>query len=162
MVLRCASNMLVANNTFAGIQYFVFAISHIQGGWGGSIEGLRVVNNVISISTGKVYGIETDMPASVQIDNNVVQVDRWRIVASVIGRGSTNSLSTLRSWTGYEQHGMQADPLFVNAPANDYPAPLRLARGRLGQRASRRDRRLRRRRTRRGLSGAALIVTIGG
>jgi parallel beta-helix repeat protein len=120
MVLRCASNMLVANNTFAGIQYFVFALSHNKGGWGGSIEGLRVVNNVISISTGKVYGFETEMPASVQIDNNLVQVTAGASVASVIGRGSTNSLSTLRSWTGYEQHGMQADPLFVSAPANDY------------------------------------------
>ena len=41
MVLRCASNTLVANNTFHGLQYFVFAISHNRGGWGGSIDNLR-------------------------------------------------------------------------------------------------------------------------
>ena len=78
MVLRCASNTLVANNTFHGMQYFVFAISHNQGGWGGSVDGLRIVNNVISVATGKVYGIDTALPASVVIDHNVVhQVGHW-------------------------------------------------------------------------------------
>ena len=50
MVLRCGSNMLVANNTFDGIQYFVFDISHNYGGWGGSVDGLRILNNIISSS----------------------------------------------------------------------------------------------------------------
>ena len=57
MVLRCASDTLVANNTFVGIQNFVFAISNNQGTYGGTIDGLRIVNNVVSISTGLVYGI---------------------------------------------------------------------------------------------------------
>ncbi len=49
MVLRCAQNMLVANNTFPGIQGCVFAISHDAGQFGGSVDGLPILNNVISV-----------------------------------------------------------------------------------------------------------------
>ncbi len=120
MVLRCASNMLVANNTFHGLQYFVFAISHNRPGWGGPVDGLRILNNVISISTGKIYGLETALPASVVIDNNVVQASGTATLASVPGKGSTTSLATLRNWTGYEVHGLQADPLFMDRAGHDY------------------------------------------
>jgi hypothetical protein len=120
MVLRCGSNMLVANNTFSGIQYFVFALSHDRAGWGGSIDGLRIVDNIVSVSTGKIYSIETAMPTSVVIDHNLLRLTGGATLASVLGDGSTSSLATFRAWTGYETHGMAADPRFVDASANDY------------------------------------------
>jgi parallel beta-helix repeat protein len=119
MVLRCASNTLVANNTFYDIQYFVFAISHNRSGWGGSIEGLRIVNNVISGSA-KVYGIDSEVPASVVIDNNVVQRTGSGHIATVYGYGGTTSWATFRSWTGFESRGQATDPRFVDVSANDY------------------------------------------
>jgi parallel beta-helix repeat protein len=119
MVLRCASNTLVANNTFVGMQYFVFDISHMGGSWGGSIEGLRVINNVVSISTGKVYGIDTKLPSSVVIDNNIIYKSGSGYLATYLTEG-TSSLATLRDWTGAEMHGTTQDPLFSDPARHDY------------------------------------------
>jgi hypothetical protein len=119
MVLRCASNTLVANNTFVGMQYFVFDISHNRGGWGGSIEGLRVVNNVISVSSGKVYGIETALPSSVVIDYNLVYNAGTGYLATYLGEG-TKSLAQLTAWTGEEIHGMQSNPQFADPGGHEY------------------------------------------
>jgi hypothetical protein len=123
MVLRCAENNLVANNTFYDIQYWVFDISHQLGGHGGSVEGLRIVNNIAVTKAAKIFGLATAMPASVVIDNNLVQNLAGGYVASVPGMGSTNSLATFRSWTGYEASGIQADPRFVDLAAYDFRLP---------------------------------------
>jgi hypothetical protein len=121
MALRCASYTIVANNTFEGTQSFVFDISHFNGGWGGSVEGLQIVNNVIWVSTGKIYGIETDpLPDSVVIDYNLVYNSGSGYLATVVGKGGTRDLATLRSWTGLEANGIQADPRFVDAAGHDY------------------------------------------
>ena len=121
MVLRCATNMLVANNTFDGIQNFVFALSHYKGSWGGAIDGLRILNNIISVSDAEVFRVENAIPDSVQIDYNLVRVSDSAVVAAgVTNHGSTTSVSTYRAWTGYEMHGLQADPSYVNAAANDF------------------------------------------
>jgi parallel beta-helix repeat protein len=119
MVLRCASNTTVANNTFEGMQSFVFDISHMRASWGGSIEGLRIVNNVISAASGKIYGIESTLPASVVIDNNVLQNRGTGYLATYLGTG-TKSLATFAEWTGQELHGTVADPLFRDPDAHDY------------------------------------------
>lgn len=119
MVLRCASNTLVANNTFQGIQHHVFDISHNKGSWGGSIEGLRIINNVISISTGKIYGIESALPASVVIDQNLLYQAGPGPIATVMG-SPASSLETFRSWTGREAQGLVADPRFIDVAGNDY------------------------------------------
>ena len=92
MVLRCASNMLVANNTFDGIQYFVFDISHDYGGWGGSIDGLRILNNIIS-GPAEVYGIDTwPLPTSVVVDYNLINHTGTSQIATVAGKGGTTEL----------------------------------------------------------------------
>ena len=119
MVLRCAQNMLVANNTFRGMQGWVFAISHNDGTWGGSVDGLTIVNNVISVSTGKIFGIDTDLPTSVVIDFNLLQNTGSGYLATFKGTG-TLTLSGFRQMTGFEMHGMLADPLFVDAGHNNY------------------------------------------
>lgn len=121
MILRCGSNMLVANNTFYGMQNFVFALSDNKGTWGGSIAGLRLLNNVVSVSNAEVFRLETAMPDSVAIDYNLVQVSGTAVIANgVTNHGSTTSLATYRSWTGYEMHGIQADPLFVDAGSDKF------------------------------------------
>jgi hypothetical protein len=120
MILRCASNTLVANNTFDDIQYFVFAIEHMKGNYGGSIEGLRIINNVVTISTGKVYGIDTEMPAGVVIDHNLVFNTGTGPLATVVGRGGTRSLAQFNAWTGFEASGLVADPRYLDAAARDY------------------------------------------
>jgi parallel beta-helix repeat protein len=120
MILRCASNSLVANNTFAGLQFFVFDISHNTNPWGASIDGLRVVNNVVSIDSGKVYGIQTAIPAGVVFDRNVLHLTGTAVLASVVGKGTTSSLATFQSWTGEDLNSVTGNPLFRDVPANDY------------------------------------------
>ena len=117
ILLRCASDTLVANNVFDGLDSWVFDISHNQGTWGGSIDGLRIVNNIISGSA-KVYGIESwPLPSSVTINYNLLNRTDGGWLASVVGRGGTSSFDVFRSWTGYESKGLSAAPRFVD-PAN--------------------------------------------
>lgn len=119
MILRCAQNMLVANNTFAGLQGFVFDLSSGSGAFGGSIDGLRIVNNVASISDGDIYKIETSLPPGVVLDYNLLSDTAPAPFATVMGT-SYQSLSSFAAATGQEAHGIATDPLFVAAPANNY------------------------------------------
>jgi parallel beta-helix repeat protein len=120
LILRCASNALIANNTFAGLQFFVFDLSHNANPWGASIDGTRIVNNVISIDTGKVYGIQTAIPAGVLLDRNVLHLSGTAVLGSVVGKGTTSSLATFQSWTGEELDSVLGDPLYRDVLANDY------------------------------------------
>ena len=119
MVLRCASNTVVANNTFYGLQYFAFSISHMSGAWGGSIDGLRVVNNVATVNAGVVYSILTTMPVSVQLDNNVLHNSGSAALAMVRGT-TTNDLAAFQALTGQEQQGFAGDPLVQDASTNEF------------------------------------------
>jgi parallel beta-helix repeat protein len=119
MLLRCASNTLVANNTFVGIQYFVFDISSFKADFGGSIEGLRILNNVVSVSTGNVFRLETALPASVVIDYNLYLDTATDKFGSTVP-AAYQTMALFAAATGYEAHGLSGDPLFVNAAQNNY------------------------------------------
>jgi len=119
MVLRCASNMLVANNTFAGLQGFVFDLSSGSGAFGGSIDGLRILNNVASISDGDIYKIETPLPEGVVLDYNLMNDTAPAPFADVMGT-DYHTLASFAASIGQEAHGIAADPLFVFAAAHDY------------------------------------------
>lgn len=120
LILRCASNMLVANNTFSDLDRFVFDITASAGAFGGSIEGLTLRNNVSYTARDKVYSIDSAMPASVTIDRDLVFHSGAGSIAYVYGRGNTSSLATFRSWTGFEMSGIQADPKFTNLAGADF------------------------------------------
>jgi acid phosphatase type 7 len=117
LILRCASNSLFAHNTLDGLDVFAWDVTAQASSFGGSIDGLRIVNNVVTAC--RVYSIDSALPASVQIDYNL----GWNpggTVAYVAGRGSTASLATFQSWTGYETRGVSSDPLFVAPGDRDY------------------------------------------
>jgi parallel beta-helix repeat protein len=123
MILRCASNTLVANNTLVGFDLFAFDVSHNHGKYGGSINGLRIVNNIAA--GGRAFSIDSRLPASVVIDHDLVwpgtaSVMSGRYLAFVAGRGNTTSLAEFRSWTHFERHGIQANPGFVDPSTDDY------------------------------------------
>ncbi len=123
VILRCASNSLVANNTFDGLDLFALDFND-DAEFQGPIDGLRVLNNVMV--NGRAYSIDFSLPASVVIDYN----DAWTTegstalygtnIAYVAGIGQTSDWNTFRAWTGYESHGLNADPLFVNGASRDY------------------------------------------
>jgi parallel beta-helix repeat protein len=123
LILRCAADSLVTHNTFIGLDNFVFDLSHYKGEYGASIEGLQILNNIAL--NGRVYAIETELPASVVIDYNLIynpgsDSDYGEYLAYVEGFGNTNLFSEFQNWTGYEAHGVNSDPLFVDQPNGDY------------------------------------------
>jgi parallel beta-helix repeat protein len=119
LTLRCAQNMLVANNTFTDLDYWIFDI-HLTSGFAASINNLRIVNNVLTQQDSKIYAIGSGVPSSVLIDYNLVYSYRGYGIASVAGKGNTSTLTQLRQWTGYDVHGVQADPQYYNRTNHDY------------------------------------------
>ncbi len=123
LILRCASNSLIAHNTFDGLDKFVFTLSHQHGTYGASIEGLRIVNNIAV--NGRVYSIETALPQSVVIDYNLAynpgsDALYGKYIAYVSDKGNTASFGEFQAWTGYEAHGVNANPKFVDRATRDY------------------------------------------
>ncbi len=123
LILRCASNSLVAHNTFDGLDRFAYDLSHNAGTYGGSIAGLRILNNIVF--NGRAYSIDTALPSSVVIDYNLFYTAgstayEGQYLAYVVGQGNTSNLAVFRSWTGYDLHGLSANPAFVNPAARDY------------------------------------------
>lgn len=119
--LRCAENMIVAHNTLYGLYQFAFTVSHYFGAHGHSIENLRVFNNIV-VSTAAdtpAYWIRSALPASVDIDGNLLYNTAGGRIATVDGKGTTRSLATLTSWTGADDRGLQGDPEFVT-PGRDF------------------------------------------
>jgi hypothetical protein len=114
LILRCAADMLVANNTFSELDRFVFDITANASSFGASIEGLTLRNNIAYSTADKIYSIDSAMPASVTIDRGVAYNSSGAAIAYVAGRGNTNSLATFRSWTGFESGGVQSDPRFAD------------------------------------------------
>lgn len=125
MILRCASNMLVAHNTFDGFDQFAFDIvdGTLGTAYGGSIAGLRVVNNIVV--GGRAFSIDSGLPSSVVIDYNLVDITGstalyGQYVAYVAGVGNFKTLAEFTAATGYELQGVSADPRFVDRAGRDY------------------------------------------
>lgn len=120
MILRCARNMLVAHNSFYGLDRFVFDVNAQASAFGGSIDGLRILNNASVMTGAKIYSIDSAMPASVVINHGVTRETTGGSIAYVYGKGNTSSLATFTSWTGFEAAGLQVDPQFVGPDAGNF------------------------------------------
>jgi parallel beta-helix repeat protein len=126
LILRCASSSLFANNTFDGLDTFAFYLT-ASGSYAGSIGGLRIENNVVL--RGRSYSLNTGLPGNVVIDYNLAfpggsSAEYADHLAYVEGRGNTDSLAEFRSWTGYDAHGVQANPRFVDRAHHNYRLTL--------------------------------------
>ena len=123
LILRCASNSLIAHNTFDGLDNFAFNISHNHGTYGASVSGLRIQNNIIV--NGRVYSIDTPLPETVIIDSNLVynpgsSALYGAYLAYVNGFGNTKSLAEFQTWTGYETNAINEDPKFTDPQSHQY------------------------------------------
>jgi len=123
LILRCASNSLFANNTFDALDEYVFYLTHFQGSYGGSIENLRILNNIAV--NGRVYSIEGVIPDSVEINHNLLynpgsSSSRGNYLAYVSGFGNTKVLSEFQSWTNYDLQSLSLPPVFVDSSLHDY------------------------------------------
>jgi parallel beta-helix repeat protein len=119
MIIRCASNMVIANNTIDDIDWWVFDIQQ-NGNYSGSLAGLKIQNNVITQHGAKIYAFQVALPAGSIVDRDDVYVTGGAPIASVINKGNAYDLATLRAWTGTDQHSVSVDPQFTNAGGRDY------------------------------------------
>ncbi len=119
ILLRCASNMLIANNTIDDLDNWVYDIQQ-NGNFVGSLAGLHIQNNVITMHNAKVYAFQVALPAGSVIDHEDLYVTGSAPIATVTGKGNAYDLATLRTWTGTGQHDVSVDPQFSNAGGRDY------------------------------------------
>ena len=119
IILRCGQNMLIANNTFDDLDYWVYDIS-ASGGFAGNIAGFKIENNVSYQAAHKIYAIEVALPGDAVIDNNVSYNSPGAPFASVPGNGNVPNIATFRSLEGREQHGLYGNPLFTNLGGLDF------------------------------------------
>jgi hypothetical protein len=116
LILRCADHSLVASNTFVALDKFAFDVSSNYESYGGSVEGLRILDNLVV--NGRTYSIDDAIPSSVVMDYNLAYTtsaatteygtyDAW-----VAGHDQTTSLADFQSWTGQAGHDIWgSDPL---------------------------------------------------
>ena len=120
--LRCGTDMLVAHNTLVGLDAFVFSLGDDGGQYAGSIAGARIEDNILALTAdGKIFGLPPSgsLPANLTIDSDLV----WNPggpLATIAGQGEAPDLGAFRAATGYETHGISADPLFRNAAGADF------------------------------------------
>ena len=119
IILRCGQGMLIADNVFNDLDYWVYDIN-TNGGFAGGIGGFRILNNISYQLANKVYAIGTALPSDAIIDNNVSWSSPGAPFASVPGNGNVADIAAFRAATGQEAHGRFADPLFANLAGHDY------------------------------------------
>lgn len=122
MILRCAENMLVAHNTFDGLDHYAFYVSQ-SGGYAGSVAGLRIIDN--AVIRGRAYSLDSGLPSGLVIDYNISNPGGSSAtygdhLAYVRGFGNTDDIAEFRQWTGFDSHGLKEDPRFVNVSSGDY------------------------------------------
>jgi parallel beta-helix repeat protein len=121
--LRCASDSLVAHNTLDGLDKFAIGVNHEAPNFGGAVDGLRIVNNILV--NGRAFSIDSELPSDVVIDHNLVWPSAGARHGSQVafyepvGRGTADA-SQFRAWSGYQEHGVTAEPGFVSRNDRDY------------------------------------------
>lgn len=115
ILLRCAANTLVAHNTLVGFEDWAIQFrNRADSLFGGSIEGLRVVNNIVSAAV-PLY-VRDPLPDSVVVEGNVLFSGDGTVAR--IGEELTTDVEAL------ERVGVVssiiADPGFVDAGGHNY------------------------------------------
>ena len=117
ILLRCARDSLVAHNTLVGIEEWGLQFrNRPETGFGGSIENLTVVNNLVSADVGIL--VLDPMPASVTVDFNLFDADVG-VLARISGTTVTR-LEELRSLIGFQESGRHARLDLVDPVAGDF------------------------------------------
>jgi hypothetical protein len=118
-ILRCARDSLFTHNLFDGLGGYAFELSDRNGDnqFAESLDGLRILDNIVVGSP--AYVIRNDLEGSITADHNLV----WHPVGPVArlpNRGTAWSVASLNSATGFDEHSIEAQPLFVDELARDY------------------------------------------
>ncbi len=111
IILRSADNSVVAHNTFLNTTVFAIDVGD-AGDFAGTINNLVVKNNLCQ-ATDKMLSIDNVplLSSGVDIDHNLYYNSSGGSIAYIQGHGNTSSIANVRTWTGYEMNGVQANPL---------------------------------------------------
>ncbi len=120
MYLRCAGNMLIAHNTFQNLDFWVYAIDRASTSYSGAIDGIRIINNVVSMNSGKIYSIGANVPMSTYTFDYNLDYNPGHTIAFVSGVGTATTTAQFTAQTGKQAHGVNAAPSFVNGSAYDF------------------------------------------
>lgn len=114
LYLRCASNTVIAHNTFRGLDRFAIGLYLSNGTFSGPLHDVSIHHN--RISGGRAFTINSALPSSIVIDHD--RIGRCtasacplegKMLAGVSGKGNTTTIGQLRAWTGFEAHGTQTN-----------------------------------------------------
>jgi parallel beta-helix repeat protein len=120
LVIACASNSLIANNTLDGFDISDISVVDKPGyRYQGSLKGLKIENNILRTSSKAVFYFD-HLPSYVTIDYNLIWNSSGGSLVYIVGKGNTSSFATLKSWIGRMTHGVWADPKFYNGATHDY------------------------------------------
>ena len=100
--LRCAENMLVANNTFYDLDDWIYRIAY-DSRFAGSLDGLRVLNNINQELDAKIYALGGGIVSGIQIDFNLDD-SGTAPVATIDGEPAARTVAELRARTGFADH----------------------------------------------------------
>jgi Right handed beta helix region len=106
LVLRCAANLVVRDNTFTGLDKFTFLLA-TGGDFAGSIDGLQVQDNTVTRAPGAVvFRLQFDSGTSpaLSIDRNRYGSarDSFAIMDTGTGPETPMSFARWRSATAYD------------------------------------------------------------
>ncbi|MBA2487940.1 MAG: right-handed parallel beta-helix repeat-containing protein, partial [Chloroflexi bacterium] len=120
LVLRCAKDMLVTQNTFIELDHWIYDINTNSTSFSGKIDGLRIINNLNVMDEGKIYGLGRGIPLDTMVIDYNLDHNPGRVIASVDGYGNAMTTAQLTAWTGKQAHGVNSAPAFYDAAARDY------------------------------------------
>ena len=119
LILACASHSLFAYNTLDGFDVSALSIVYNPNySYQGSLNGLRVLDNVFISNGPAVYYLDS-VPSGVTLDYNLAFNRSGGTLAYIVGN-SARSWSQMRASTGFEAHGLNLDPRFLNSGGHDY------------------------------------------
>jgi len=121
LVIACASNSLFANNTLDGFDISdISVVYNSTYKFQGSETGLKIEDNILRTNGQGVFYF-ANLPSGVVIDYNLIWNQSGGSLVYIVGKGSTSSFATLKSWIGGRMsHGINADPKFYDGTIHDY------------------------------------------
>ena len=114
MILRSMDNSQIYNNTFDGLSEFHYWITEDEA-FAGNVANLKIKNNIHRYTMGLMYSIGTITSAGVEIDYNLGYRNGGGTWGDTQATSPTDSQATFYAQTGWGQHDIQANPLFVAA-----------------------------------------------
>jgi hypothetical protein len=120
--LRCGQDMLIAHNTIVDLDSFALSVDDDQSSFASSIAGARILDNIFAMRNGgKVFGFPafSSLPPDLTIDYDLVWVPGG-VTATVAPGLPLFGLSLVQQLSGFEEHGIEADPRFATDVVGDY------------------------------------------